>query len=174
MPLLTRSYTVPVNIRHTTSGASGIIWALTNLGRRTLFMRRIFVNATFDGTPEATTMVHNIRRYRGTAASGGTATPPVQNNINANLPASGASAVDVRYLDLGLTFPGSTDPQFASFMGSRGAKAVAQYDLHWPPWGEVNTVEPISIIPGEGIAMLSSTTVIGDGIYGFVSWDEDF
>lgn len=170
MPLM-RGYSVPVNIRHTTGGASGIIWTLTNLGRRTLFIRRIFMNATFDGTPEATTIVHNIRRYRGTAASGGTATPPIPHNINLTQP---ASAVDVRYLDTGLTFPGSTDPQFASFMCSRGSKAVAQYDIQWPGYMDVSTIEPLSIIPGEGIAMLSSTTVVGDGIYGMVSWDEAF
>lgn len=182
MPII-RSYTLPVQVRQTAAtAASTIVWSMRNLSvtPRTIFIRRIFVNVMFDGTPAASQSSYQPIRFRGATPTGGNALTVFKNNFDDSTAGAASVVTDARFVDTGLTiagvtFDGASAVPSASFGCQRANATSQQYVMDWPGYDAVgfNGREPFRIKSQDGLAfMLGNTAVIGDGIQGWVEWDE--
>lgn len=167
-----RSYMLPIAVRQTAATVAGkAVWAMRSLGiaPRTIYIRRILVNIMFDGTPAGSQAQYQLVRFRGATHTGGSALTVIQKNVD-----DAATAVtDARFLDTGLTDAGVTyDAMIASFGGTRQNAASNQYPIDWPGHA-MPDARPLMIKDRDGLALLLGVAaVIGDGIQGFIEWDE--
>src|SRR5215831_6121367 len=140
-----RAYSLPIAIRQTAATAANAVpWAmlLPSTARRAIVMRRLIANVMFDGTAAASQSAYQLKRFRSTTPSGGTALTPIPHNLldKGATGVSNASVVTASFLDTGLT---------------------------------VASGRALTIDPGDGLCLaLGVVAVVGDGIQGWVSWDE--
>lgn len=163
------AYLLPIQVRQTAAtSAASTIWAMRNSTTISVYIKKIVVNTSFDGTPAASTGAYNFLRFNTATPTTGTALTVVKKSNS-----YGASNVtDARFLDTGLSV---TSVVFeTSFMQvgvarQNGSTQVMQsiFDLS----GYRN--QPFILAPSEGLCIqLNVTAVIGDSIAGYVEWDE--
>lgn len=161
-------YTVPINIRFTgTTAAGSTVWALTASAGAAIFIRRIVLFCSFDGTAAASTARHEIRRHSAAVPSGGAAITPIPKDED-----DGASTVaDVRQDTAGgaltVTSVVFQDPMLTASCprGTTGSVSVLNLDF---------AAAPIKIDPSDGLCIQNSiVAVVGDAIAGFIEWEEE-
>lgn len=157
-------YSAVVNIRQTAASDVGtIVWSMRNPLASTLnvAIERMFLQMSFDAlTPLASKLLrYEFVRFNTATPSGGTQLTPIKAS---NL--APASAVDVRYLDIGLT---TTSVVFENPFGTILCPAVQ---------GAVSTYDRSGIVlklaPGEGLAIRVAGVAasVGQGISGEITW----
>lgn len=161
-------YTAPIFMRYTgTTAANSTVWSLRVGASRPISIRRIVLISTFDGTGAASTARHEIRRIRTATPSGGTTVVAVPKLVS-----SGAStAVDIRQDTAGgaltVTSVAFDDPIAvvgSLGRGATGGSAVFNVDF---------SASPIVLDVNDGIVIRNSiVAVVGDGIAGFIEWEE--
>lgn len=161
-------YTAPIFMRYTgTTAADSTVWALRVGASVPINVRRIVLFSTFDGTGAASTARHQIRRFRTATPSGGSAVVAVPKLVS-----SGASSVaDIRQDTTGaaltvtsVTFDDPIAVVGALGRGATGGSAVVNIDF---------SASPIVLDVNDGICIRNSVTaVVGDGIAGFIEWEE--
>lgn len=183
MPVI-RSYMLPIQVRQTaTTAANSMVWAMRNLGTpgRVLYLRRLSVNVMFDGTSAASQSSYQPVRFRGATPSGGTPITVAKTNFEDASLGAASVVTSAQFLDTGLavagvTFDGGATPvPAASFGVQRGTGPSCGYLWDYPGYDSVgfNGREPFRIKNQDGLALiLGATAVIGDGIQGWVEWDE--
>lgn len=170
MPL---EYMLPVFVRHTTAAAANsLVWAMRNLGTRSLYLTRVSLVASFSGTAAASHSRAALLRFRSATPTGGTAMTVVKMNT-----ADGASAVtDARFLDTGLTVTGVTfDTSFLDLSCQRQVSASGVYS-----WSDADRLDGLRatrgkmiIAPNDGLGLrLVNAAVIGDCYAGGIAWVE--
>lgn len=161
-------YMAPINIRFTgTTAAGSTVWALRASAGATIFIRRIVLFTSFDGTAAASTSRQEVRRFSGATPTGGTAITAIPKDED-----DGASTVaDIRQDLAGgaLTVAGVSfqDPMLTSSCprGTTGSISVLNLDF---------AAAPIKIDPSDGICIQNNViAVIGDAIAGFIEWEEE-
>lgn len=167
-----RNFKLPIAIRQTAAtAAASVVWAMRNLGGRVIAVRRVGVNAMFDGTAAASSSQYQLARFRTATPTAGAALTVVKANTD-----DGATTVtDARVLDTGLT-PGAMtfDAAMCSMGAPRQVGACAQYVWEWSPGDpQAPAARPLLIKPQDGLCILVGVTaVIGDGLQGMIEWDE--
>lgn len=169
-----RSFSLPVNIRQSAATTAGnVVWAMRNLSQyRALWVRRIDLNAMFDGAPATSTSVYRLLRFTTATPTAGTAITPVPINTRGASPAPASIVTDARFLDTGLTQGAMAYPEdaFALVGAPRAVGAVAFLNREW---GDFNETRRLVVPPGEGIAIrLGLDAVVGDTLQGNIEWFE--
>jgi|SRR5262245_7549336 len=174
-----RAFSAPIALRQTaTTAANAVPWAmlLPTTAKRPITLRRFLANLSFDGTAAASTSQYQLKRFRSTTPSGGTALTPQAHNKTDFGPGAVAipSLVAVSFLDTGLTVAGiAVDGPIISMGCARQTSAGGYYDMAWEVTETGASGRAITIDPGDGLAIaLGLVAVIGDGIQGMISWDE--
>jgi hypothetical protein len=157
------------NARLTAAVAAGsLIWALRYNGANKLRLRAFRALASFDGTAAASTSEFQFVRISAANTTGGTAITPQVVSTTMVLP-----TVDARF-------------NYAAALGVVGVTIDADYFAEWGVQRQVsannNLDSPraytypdavIDLAAGEGIAIrLGVVAVIGDGLGGFLQFDE--
>lgn len=182
-----RGYQLPIAVAQSaTTAAPGVVWSMLNptTSKRPVYIRRVAVNAMFTGTAAATFSQYLLKRFRSTTPAGGTAMVPVPLN-RLDKGAAGVnqvSAVVSQFLDTGLTVAGIAfdgvllDGAAAAFGAPRQLGACAQYVCEYDSMEGGSGFSgrgALCLDPGDGLALvLGVVAVVGDGIDGFISWDE--
>jgi len=174
-----RAYSLPIAIRQTAATAANAVpWAmlLPSTARRAIVMRRLIANVMFDGTAAASQSAYQLKRFRSTTPSGGTALTPIPHNLldKGATGVSNASVVTASFLDTGLTVAGiAVDGPIMSLGGARQVSSTAFYDIAFETLETGASGRALTIDPGDGLCLaLGVVAVVGDGIQGWVSWDE--
>lgn len=182
-----RGFSLPIAVRQTaTTAAAAVVWAMLNplTSKKPLYLRRLFVNVMFDGTPAASQSQYLVKRFRGTTIIDGTAlTPQSHNRLDKGaLGVNQVSAVTAAFLDTGLTLAGITFDGAgivgapAVFGNARQVAAGAQYAMDYDAMDSGSGFSgrgAFCLDIGDGVALvLGQTAVVGDGIQGYASWDE--
>lgn len=169
-----RGYQLPIFIRQTAASIAGVVvWSMRNLGpgtqRRPLYLRRFQVNVMFDGTPAASQAQYQLKRFRTATPTAGTAVTVVKQNTD-----DGATVVtDARFLDTGLTVAGVVSDAPIMTMGGPRALGSTWYGREWPGMLSAQGSGALIIKPDDGLLIdLGQAAVIGDGIQGWMEWDE--
>jgi len=157
-------FSAAINVRQTgTTSADEPVWAARHSATSTklITITKIYCAVSFDGTAAASTSRYSIERFQAATHTGGTA-------ITAALKGSGQAATqmtDIRFLDTGLTDTSVTLlGEFAIIGCPRGATGQSVPFV---------LMRPIVLNPGEGLQItLQAAAVIGDGLGGYVEWDE--
>jgi hypothetical protein len=173
--MVIRGYNLPIAIRQTAaSAADSVVWSMRNLGpgksRRAIAIRRISVNVMFDGVAAASQSQYKLCRFRDATPTIGTALTVVKQNTDD----TDSIVTDARFLDTGLTVAGVTFDAAMQIMGApRQVGACAQYVREWPGIMSGQGSGALIIKPDDGLCLrLGVAAVIGDGIQGFIEWDE--
>jgi hypothetical protein len=164
------SHILPISVRATAATAApATIWAMRNGGTRTLYIRKILLQAVFDGTPAGSEASYAIKRFTAATPSGGTAISPIKKR--SSYPVS--TLADARFLDTGLTVAGVTFENAAiNFGGPRQNGAACEYNMSFDMGGNEN-YDCFVLAPNEGLAIqLANAAVIGDSIQGHLEYDE--
>lgn len=173
-----RRYYLPIAVRQTAATAStAVVWEILNppSSLRRVHLRRLFVNVMFDGTSAASQSQYQLSRFRSTTPAAGSAQTVVK-QIVSDATVGKDSVVTSRFLDTGLTVAGiAVDAPGASFGAPRTQGASCQYNMDYPAAEAVGDTLKGQLVlePGDGLALvLGVAAVIGDGIQGWVEWDE--
>lgn len=167
-----RGYMLPIAFRQSAAtAADSTIWAMRNLGaNRTLYIRRLVLAVSFDGTAAATTSQYEVRRFRDATPTGGTALAVVKKNTTET-----ASAVtDARFVDTGLTVAGVTfDAPSITAGAPRQVAAVGQFVHEWPGMAAGQSSGAFIVTGLDGLCIRNGVTaVVGDAVRGWIEWDE--
>lgn len=157
---------VPVGLVGRQSGtpsADATLWALRNTGTVTMFLRRLYLVASFDGTAAATTALYRVGRFATATPSGGSAVVPILRHASFTLP-----TYDCREAVAGVTTTNCTFDAGAYTLGcQRQVSATAVLDI-WTP----RSADMLSLAPGAGLCIrLSAAGVVGDCLTGAVELD---
>ncbi len=166
---------VVVKVRQSaTTGAGVVVWGLYNSSStKIVHIRRMLLEAYFDGTGAVTVMEYEIGKMTGiTTFSGGTVVTP-SHKITSQ---SGAQVSSARVLDTGVTTTGGT------FQGQCMVIAAPRNTLSATAYSPV-VVFPIQMNNNDGVVMQLvqnealvirqlTTSVVGDRIQGFVDFSE--
>jgi hypothetical protein len=167
------SFVTQVLIRQTAAtAATANQWQMFNSSTATLVrIRAIRLVFIFDGTsPGAQGRNYHIFRTSGVAPTAGTAILPTKKRT-----ADAASVCDVRFLDTGLTVTGNTRNGDEMFRMNLTLDATGRYQAFFFPreFPLRRLTSAIELRPGEGLGIFNTdATVIGQGICGYVEWDE--
>jgi hypothetical protein len=176
----TASYLMAVPVGRDTAArtAAGAFFAIrNNTSGRTIYIRRIVMTATFDGTGAATTSRLDLARFSGATPSGGTAITLPGGAIKKRNSYGSSNLLDARFITGtagGLTMAGTTvETAFACFGVARGATGgSATFIQEFGSAGAYPT-DRFELATGEGLCVLAGVTgVIGDGFIGSIEWDE--
>lgn len=182
-----RGYQLPVAVAQSaTTAAPAVPWAMINplTSKKPIYIRRVALNVMFTGTPAATYSQYLLKRFRGTSiADGTTLTPQPMNRLDKGaFGTNQASVATAAFVDTGLTLGGITfdgagiTGAAAAFGAPRQIGACAQYLCEYDAMdggSGMGSRGALCIDPGDGIGLvLGATAVVGDGIYGLVSYDE--
>jgi hypothetical protein len=166
------SYMLPINMGRLTAAvaANSLIWSMRNITpARTVKIRRILCNVSFDGTAAATTALYDWVRYTTATPTGGTVLSVIKKRTG--LPTS--SVTDARQnaaAALGVTSV-VFETSFFSINNQRQLSAGKTADLRFEVSGQ--DYDNFELATGEGLGIrLNQVAVIGDSISGGVSWDE--
>lgn len=166
-------YFLPINVRQSApTAANAKVWAMRNgapAGTLCL-VREIVLAMTFDGTAAAgTSLRYDLGRFNGADPTGGALLTPIKRDNT-----QGASVVTVaRVADTGLGVVGAViEGAFATLLlpasvtgGQRQAAFSASVAVDRDPL--------FVLAPGEGIGIaLGATAIVGQGLSGWVRWDE--
>ena len=151
-----------------TPAAGSTIWAMRNVGTKTVRLRNIDLMVGFSGTAAATAQSYQIVRFSGATPTGGTALVVVKRRNSA----SATTITDARFggvTQTALTVAGVAFEAVASHVGcSRQNGPGSHFDQIWP-----NTQDGFEIAVNEGLAIqIELIAVAGDWISGTVTWDE--
>lgn len=171
-PTPTGTYMAPVSMRFTGTTASGSsVWSIRAGASLSVYIRRIFLAAAFDGTAAATSAFYELHRFGTATPSGGTAGTVIKKD---NL-YGGSTLADFRQSATGgaLTVTSVVfETALASLVNPRGAtggSCVMNVDFTTSPESRPFLV----LAPNEGLAIqIAATAVVGDGLAGFIEWDE--
>jgi hypothetical protein len=163
---LTGGMIVPIGLvgRQTgTPAADTTIFALRNTGLVAMYLRRLLLKATFDGTAAATTALYRLCRFTTATPTNGTAIVPVVRNAAFTLP-----TYDAREAVAGVTTTNCVfDAGIFVLSCQRQVVAVSELDIH-----EHNSADMLCIPAGSGIAIrLSAAAVVGDCLTGHAEID---
>lgn len=171
-PTILGSYLAPVAMRFTgTTAANSTVWAMRNGSSISVYIRRIFLFAGFDGTAAASTSQFEVRRFNTATPSGGTAiTVAKKDSAYTN-----TTLTDIRQ-DTGGAALTVTSVVFESPMlaigcprGLTGGLATLPIDFTAAPENRPFTV----LAPNEGLCIRNSIIgVVGDSLSGFIEWEE--
>lgn len=169
-----RGYRLPIALRQTAASvANSVVWAMRNLGipNRPVWLRRLQVNASFDGTAAASTSEYQLQRFRTATPSGGAALTVVKHNTD-----DGASVITyAEVLDTGLTVAGvDFDTSGLAIGAPRQVGASSQFDFEWEGLAAGGANSGMFIVkPTDGICLrLGVAAVIGDALRGYIYWEE--
>jgi len=146
-----------------TPSADVTIFAIRNTGSVAMFLRRLLLKATFDGTAAATTALYRLCRFTTATPSGGTAIVPVVRNAAFTLP-----TYDAREAVAGLTTTNCVfDAGIYVLSCQRQVVAVSGLDI-----GADHSSGMLSIPAGSGVCIrLSAAGVVGDCLTGHAEID---
>lgn len=168
------SFALPVNIRQTaTTAANALVWAKRNKSpNKAIYLRRVTLNAVFDGVAAVSTSAYQLVRISGADPSAGTNLTVLGVNTGGATPAIASSVTYAQFLDTGLTVAGVTiGAPFGVVGAPRAPGSIAQLPIEW---GEPNDARSrFLLLPGEGLGIqLGATAVVGDGLQGGIEWFE--
>lgn len=168
-PVPVGSYFLPIGIRASAATAAATLWAMRNGTSKYIYIRRIHIMSSFDGTAAASSAQLALKRFTAATPSGGGALTPLKKR--STFPAS--SLLDARFVDTGLTVAGvSFEAAMIQFGGPRQNGASGDFQMNFDVGGDEN-YDSIVLAPSEGLAIQSlNTAVIGDMIQGYIEWDE--
>lgn len=158
-------FSLPIKIDHSAAESGNeVVWAmrLKTDASHIVKLLKIFISVSHDPTTgAATTSAWAVEKFNAATYTSGTAITPAKKD-------EGQTATDVsdaRFLDTGLTDP--------------GVAILANYGYIGIPRGPGQAIPFIltnfaNLQPGEGLHIaVDSATVIGDGLIGYVEWQED-
>ena len=151
-----------------TPAASSRIFAFRNLGTKTIRIRQIVLNTSFNGTAALTTQGYELRRFSGATPTGGTALVIIKKRT-----AAGATTVtDARFgavTQTALTVTGITFEEPLLVIQQARQVGSAQSCV----WVFPNSQDGFEIAVNEGLALqIELAAVAGDCISGSIEWDE--
>ena len=158
-------FSLPIEIRHTAIESGGeVVWAMRLQASPSHIAKilKLYVNVSFDGSAATSTSAWQVEKFNTAAYTGGTAIT-VAKKEEAQ-PAT--DVTDARFLDTGLTVGSAAVLAVYAHIGiPRSATAQAV------PFILTNFA---NLQPGEGIQIsVDNATVIGDGLTGYIEWQED-
>ncbi len=170
-PVPQGAYVIPVNIRASAATVASTLWAMRNGATRNVNIRRIRLNAYFDGTPAASLAQYALKRFSAATPTGGGSILTSIAKKKTTMPAS--TIADARFVDTGLTVAGVTfETGNITFGNPRQNGAAGGIMIDFDVGGEEN-FESFVLAPSEGLAIQSlATAVIGDSIIGYIEFDE--
>lgn len=169
LPPPTGVYMLPFGIRYSAAlAAAGKVWAMRNGSTKTVYITRIQLSASFDGTGAATTVIYQFMRFSTATPTGGNAQTVIKKN--SSYPAS--AIADAR-LTTGAALLTVTSVVFESPFADLGC----QHQIGGNSILDLNFGEHPSrcfvLGANEGLAInLLTATVIGDAMSGVIEWYE--
>lgn len=163
------AYLIPINVRATAATAACTIWAMRNGTTKTMYIRRIHLMTSFDGTAAASTAQYGLKRFSAATPSGGTAIAAIKKR--SNMPTS--SLADARFADTGLTVTSVVfETAMLQFGAPRQNGASGDFQMNFDIGGDEN-YDCVILAPNEGLAIQTlNAAVIGDNIQGYLEYDE--
>jgi len=180
LPIPTAAYLIGISPTRQTviDTAGGTFWAMrNNTSGRVIYIRRILLIVSFDGTAAATTSRFDLARFSGATPSGGTAVTLPGGAIKKRTGYGNSNLLDARWIAGtagGLTMTSITvEAAFASVGVSRGVTgSVGVCSLEFGDAGS-HPNDRFELAVGEGLAIQAGVTgVVGDMFQGCIEWDE--
>lgn len=171
-------YHLPVSVRMNslTGGATFFIWSMFfgQMSKR-VYVRRIYLRGCFDGTVAATDFDVQPVLFSGAVPTGGTSLIPATGLRSYKEGADRSQVLDARICS-GAAFLTTTGVVVdvrgvpASMMQAHRNASNGELDLDCV---RMNKSYLFEIPPNSGLAIRGNTSaVLGDGVAGFVSWEE--
>ena len=166
----TVSYLLPIPYQRLTAAvaAGSKIWAMRNGASKTMRIKRIYIGVSFDGSAASSTSCYQFMRFSGATPSGGTALTAVKKKTSLGA----TTMADARYnYAAALTVTGITfETSFFEIGCQRQVNANIEAYLVADQEGPDSIIE---LAPNEGLAInLYVAAVIGDGLGGYIEWEE--
>ena len=165
-------FRAPVKIRHTGTTAAGEpVWAMSlkDASDRIVHVTRVYLMISFDGTAATSTSAWVLERFDTAIMTGGVSMTPTAVSSGAGA----AHVADVRDI---LAGTGLTDTGVANL------EELAIFGIPRTPTGQAAIFDMKDVcylrnlggdLDGEGLSItLDDTAVVGDGLRGYVEWEE--
>lgn len=159
------SYIAPISMGRLTAAFTGPFWAL-RAGTKTIRIRHIIFTLTFDGVGSPDTSLMGLYRFSGAAYTGGTVIVPVKKNTTM----SASTVADCRQIASAALGSAGVTVESYPFLATANQrdKGATTTESH-----EFGFSDSLVLNPGEGLVIINNiVSVIGDGIAGFIEFDE--
>lgn len=176
-----RAFSLPIFVRQTAATVAGkAVWAMRNLGKYPLYVRRLYWGACFDGTPAASQSAYFLQHISVATPSGGTnMVVAAKNPADTSVPTALVSMVTyAQFLDTGLTDAGvvygiPAGGVLSTVGCQRQVASAIAFDIDYET-SNSRRLDSLIVPPLFGLAItLGLVAVIGDGIRGQIDWEEE-